>query len=178
MKAAHFAAERHTHQKRKGEKAEPYINHLLEVAAILADACEEEDVVLLAAALLHDTVEDVGVTAEELREQFGDEVTDVVLEVTDDKSLPKAERKRLQMENAPKKSPRAKQLKIADKISNLRAIMNSPPPDWTHMRRVEYFHWAQGVVRGCRGVNPRLDALFDEVYQAGLEQLVATGPAS
>jgi GTP diphosphokinase / guanosine-3',5'-bis(diphosphate) 3'-diphosphatase len=171
LHAANFAARKHKGQQRKGADKAPYINHLLEVAEILSDTCGDDDLVLLLAALLHDTVEDAGVAREQLAAEFGNEVAEVVLEVTDDKSLPKAERKRLQVVHAPHKSARAKLLKIADKISNLRDLQNSPPPDWPVERRVEYFEWARAVVEGCRGGNPRLDALFDETYQVGLENV-------
>jgi len=170
LRAANFAAQRHAGQRRKGKSQEPYVNHLLEVAGLLADA-GESDLSLLIAALLHDTVEDVGVTRQEIEAAFGADVAGLVLEVTDDKSLDKAERKRLQVEHAPHRSPRARMLKIADKISNLRSLVSSPPPDWSRQRKAEYFDWAARVVAGCRGLNARLDALFDEAHRAGLERL-------
>jgi (p)ppGpp synthase/HD superfamily hydrolase len=171
LRAGDFAARRHSGQRRKGASQEPYINHLLEVARLLAEATHGEDPILIVAGLLHDTVEDTGVTPQEVEGEFGPEVARIVLEVTDDKSLPKEERKRLQVENAPHKSDRAKMLKIADKISNLRAILNSPPADWSRERKIAYFQWGRDVVRGCSGINPALDALFDEVYNTGLERL-------
>jgi (p)ppGpp synthase/HD superfamily hydrolase len=160
-RAADFAARRHSRQVRKGAAREPYLNHLAEVAALLAESAEEPDACLVAAGWLHDTVEDTETEREELAERFGEEIAALVAEVTDDKSLQKAERKRLQIETAPKKSPRAKTLKIADKISNLRSLMVSPPDDWERDRLIDYVDWAEKVVAGCRGVNPRLDQLFD-----------------
>src|SRR5882672_1029536 len=139
LEAALFAAERHADQKRKGAAAEPYVNHLIEVAYLISTALDEPDDNLIAAALLHDVVEDAEVTEAELIERFGPDVAALVLEVTDDKSLPKAERKRLQVVNAPKKSVRAQAIKLADKISNLRAILSSPPTDWDLQRKQEYF---------------------------------------
>lgn len=162
MRAADFAARKHTAHRRKGEKMEPYVNHLLEVAYLLASTTGGDDPNLIIAGLLHDTVEDVGVTYAELEHEFGTDVSGLVREVTDDKSLPQAVRKQLQIENAPHKSPRAKMLKIADKISNLRSIRNDPPEDWDEKRKTTYFDWASKVVAGCRGVNPTLDRLFDE----------------
>ena len=159
-RAFDFAARRHVHQRRKGEAAEPYINHLAEVAALLAEATGGDDPVLLVASLLHDTIEDQDVTRAEIAASFGDEVASLVVEVTDDKSLPKIERKRLQVENAPKKTERAKLLKLADKTSNLRAIANSPPA-WPLQRQREYVDWAERVVAGCRGVNAQLERAFD-----------------
>lgn len=115
---------------------------------------------MLCAALLHDTIEDTETTAEELRGQFGDAITSIVLEVTDDKSLPKAERKRLQIEHAPHTSAKAKQVKLADKICNLRDILASPPADWPLARKQEYFDWAAKVVAGARDAHVGLAALF------------------
>src|ERR1039458_9038680 len=133
LKAAHFAAQKHAGQRRKGAAAEPYINHLLEVAELVSSALAEPDTNLVIAALLHDTVEDTGVTKEVLVETFGSDVADLVMEVTDDKSLPKAERKRLQILTTPKKSVRAQVIKLADKIANLRSMLFSPPADWSEI---------------------------------------------
>jgi (p)ppGpp synthase/HD superfamily hydrolase len=160
-RAADFAARRHVTQVRKGTAREPYLNHLAEVAALLAENAEAPDVTLVAAGWLHDTIEDTATEREELAEIFGGEIASLVAEVTDDKSLPKQERKRLQIETAPHKSPRAKALKIADKISNVRSLMVSPPDNWERARLIDYVDWAEKVVAGCRGVNARLDELFD-----------------
>jgi guanosine-3',5'-bis(diphosphate) 3'-pyrophosphohydrolase len=165
LKAAHFAAQKHAAQKRKGAAAEPYINHLLEVAELVSSVLSEPDTNLVIAALLHDTIEDCGVTEDELVARFGADVAGLVLEVTDDKSLPKAERKRLQIVNAAKKSIRAQIVKLADKISNLRAILASPPADWTDQQKREYFEWAKNVVDGMTAPNPFLKREFDRVYQ-------------
>jgi HD domain len=165
LSAAHFAAEKHANQKRKGKAGEPYINHLLEVAQLISNAIPEPDTNLLIAALLHDVIEDAGVTKDELAHRFGADVASLVAEVTDDKSLPKAERKRLQVENAPKKSIRAQAIKLADKISNLRAILSSPPVDWDFQRRKEYFEWAKRVVDGLTAPNPALKAEFDKTVK-------------
>ncbi len=165
MDAASFAAEKHAMQRRKGVAAEPYINHLLEVAALVANATPEPDVPAIIAALLHDCIEDAGVTKQEIAERFGDEIAGVVVEVTDDKSLRKEERKRLQVVNAPKKSARAALVKLADKISNLRAMLNSPPADWSVERRTQYFIWAKQVVDGLPSPNPMLKAEFDALQE-------------
>jgi GTP diphosphokinase / guanosine-3',5'-bis(diphosphate) 3'-diphosphatase len=163
-----FAARKHSDQRRKGVAAEPYVNHVAEVALLVAEATEGRDVVAVLAALLHDTIEDTPTSREELEREFGAEVAAVVVEVTDDRSLSKQERKRLQVERAPLKSDRAKLVKIADKTSNLRSIVKSPPLGWDAARRREYLEWAKLVVAGCRGVNPRLEAWFDEAYAAGI----------
>jgi (p)ppGpp synthase/HD superfamily hydrolase len=165
LEAATFAAERHARQKRKGAAGEPYVNHLLDVAQLVSAALSEPDTNLVVAALLHDTIEDAGVTRDELVERFGSDVASLVAEVTDDKSLPKQERKRLQIETAPKKSVRAQAIKLADKISNLRSIVNSPPADWDYERRSQYFEWARQVVDGLSQPNPILRAQFEEAYQ-------------
>jgi len=164
--AADFAARRHAGQRRKGEDGEPYINHLAEVAALLAEATGGEDIVLVLAGYLHDTLEDTETTYQEVSERFGPEVAAIVAEVTDDKSLPQKERKRLQVETTPKKSRRAKLLKIADKTSNLRGLVASPPKDWTAERLRDYVDWAEQVVRSCRGLNATLEVAFDAAHEA------------
>lgn len=165
LSATHFAAEKHAKQKRKGQAAEPYINHLIEVAYLVSTSLSEPDPDLVIAALLHDTVEDVGVTPKELTERFGPDVSALVLEVTDDKSLDPAVRKKLQVEHAPKLSVRAGTIKLADKISNLRGILDSPPPDWSFQRKREYFAWGKQVIDGLVAPNPILKAEFEKTYQ-------------
>jgi len=160
-RAASFAAHRHVEQRRKGVAREPYINHLAEVADLLCSATDGQDAPLVAAGFLHDTLEDTETEYEELLAIFGQDVAVLVAEVTDDKSLPKAERKRLQIVNAAKKSERARLLKIADKTSNLRALAASPPADWDIARVSEYIEWAEQVVIHCRGINEKLDRVFD-----------------
>lgn len=164
LSAACFAAEKHACQRRKGAAAEPYVNHLIEVAQLVAMTLPEPDTNLLIAALLHDSIEDAGVTAEDLASRFGEDVAGLVIEVTDDKSLPKHERKRLQVENAPKKSVRAQAIKLADKISNLRSMLSSPPEGWDYERRREYFGWARRVVDGLTAPNPLLKAEFESTF--------------
>jgi len=168
-RAFDFAAKKHAHQRRKGELEEPYINHLADVTRLLAAATEGRDTVLALAGLLHDTIEDTETTFDELEAEFGREVADLVAEVSDDKSLPKTERKQLQIEKAPAKSDRAKMLKLADKTSNLHSIIHSPPVDWSLERKREYFKWARDVVAGCRGVNEYLEKEFDRTWRRGME---------
>jgi (p)ppGpp synthase/HD superfamily hydrolase len=170
-RAADFAARRHAGQRRKGRAAEPYVNHLAEVALLLAEATDGRDAALVAAGWLHDTVEDTTTSREELAEAFGETIAALVAEVTDDKSQPKAVRKQTQIDSAPKKSPAAKALKIADKVSNLRSLIASPPDDWERARLLDYVDWAEKVVGGCRGANTRLDRLFDETVAAAREAL-------
>ena len=165
LQAAHFAAIKHAGQKRKGAAAEPYVNHVLEVAGLVAGAIAQPDVNLIAAALLHDTIEDTNTTREELTAAFGSDVTELVLEVTDDKTLPDAERKRRQVEHAPHLSVRAQTIKIADKISNLRGILESPPADWDRSRKEVYFLWGKQVVDGMTAPNPALRHQFDAVFE-------------
>ena len=170
-RALDFAARKHKDQRRKGGSAEPYVNHLAEVACLVAEATEGIDAVVVVAALLHDTIEDTRTDRAELERAFGPEVAALVAEVTDDKSLPKAERKRLQVESAPHKSARAKMIKLADKTSNLRSIAASPPLEWDWQRKREYFEWAGQVAQGCRGVNPTLERWFDEARAKGIAAL-------
>ena len=173
LRAASFAAQKHTDQKRKGERGEPYINHPLEVANLIANVGEVDDLDVLIAAILHDTVEDSSVTREEIAEKFGDTVANYVMEVTDDKSLPKAERKRLQVEHAPHLSLGAKTVKLADKISNISDITNSPPADWPVERRLAYIEWGIAVVNGLRGVNGPLEAHFDSLVERAKAKVAA-----
>lgn len=170
-RAAEFAARAHVTQRRKGAAQEPYINHLAEVALLLAEATDGEDAVLIAAAWLHDTLEDTDTEREQLEKLFGPEVAAVVAEVTDDKALPKVERKRLQVEKTPGKSTRARLLKIADKTSNLNSIRLSPPSGWDAERRTDYVIWAEAVVAGCRGLNAALEQRFDEAVRQAREIL-------
>jgi (p)ppGpp synthase/HD superfamily hydrolase len=159
--AVEFSAKRHVNQRRKGAQAEPYFNHLAEVAGLLAVATNGTDPALVAAGYLHDTLEDTPTEYEELLALFGKDVAALGSAVTDDKSLPKAERKRLQIVHAAEAASRARLLKIADKISNLRSLAASPPADWDSGRALEYVEWAEKVIAGCRGLNSGLEALFD-----------------
>jgi GTP diphosphokinase / guanosine-3',5'-bis(diphosphate) 3'-diphosphatase len=166
LKAADSAARWHVHQRRKGPAEEPYINHLVEVVMLVANATGGKDTNLVIAALLHDAMEYCEVPTELITETFGDDVASLVEEVTDDKSLPKAVRKDEQVKTAPTKSSRAKILKLADKISNLRAIASSAPSDWSVKRRLEYVRWASEVAKGLRGVNQKLEEQFDNAAAA------------
>jgi len=165
LKAASFAAKKHIDQKRKGDSASPYINHPLEVANLLANKGSIEDTNILIAAILHDTIEDTGATKEEITEIFGEKVCGYVLEVTDDKSLPKQERKQKQIEHAPHLSTGAKQVKLGDKISNITDVANNPPAGWSRERKIEYVEWGERVVAGLRGVNAGLENYFDETVR-------------
>lgn len=161
LRATHFAAARHRDQRRKGAEASPYINHPIEVAELLARVGGVDDVVTLQAALLHDTLEDTETTPGELEAVFGAEVRAVVEEVTDDRRLPKAERKRLQVEHAPHLSLRARRVKLADKVSNVLAMAHAPPAGWSPGRRREYLDWTERVIAGLRGCCPELERLYD-----------------
>ena len=156
-----FAAEHHSGQTRKGEAAEPYVNHVADVARRVAEATGGRDARLVAAALLHDTVEDTRATEEDIRASFGDDVADLVMEVTDDKSLPKAARKQAQIDHAPHLSERAKRLKLADKASNLTQIVESPPRGWSVERRRDYAAWAEQVLAGLRGVDAEMERTLE-----------------
>lgn len=171
LQALNFAALKHRDQRRKGAEASPYINHPIEVAELLARVGQITDVVILQSAVLHDTIEDTQTTGEELEQHFGAVVRRIVEEVTDDKSLPKAERKRLQIEHAPHLSPSAQLVKLADKISNVRSMTLAPPLDWPSERRLAYLDWTEQVVAGLKGCNAALEALYVECLQAGRKKL-------
>ncbi|MFL5561514.1 MAG: HD domain-containing protein [Gemmatimonadaceae bacterium] len=163
LRAAHFAAARHRKQKRKGSAGEPYINHPIAVAELIASVGRVSDVLTLAAAILHDTVEDTDATLDDIEREFGADIRGIVAELTDDKSLPSDERKRLQVANAPNASRRAKIVKLADKSVNVADIVRDPPPHWPVTRRRQYVEWAKEVVAGCRGANTALEKHFDGV---------------
>jgi guanosine-3',5'-bis(diphosphate) 3'-pyrophosphohydrolase len=169
--AAELAARRHSGMARKGRGNEPYINHLAEVANLLAAATDGTDTELVAAGWLHDTIEDTDTTREELAERFSDRVASLVVECTDDMSLPKAERRRLQVVDAPKKSAGAKLIKIADKISNIGARIHVDPSAEERDDLVDYTDWAEQVVAGCRGGNQWLDTKFDDVVRTARASL-------
>lgn len=170
LNATKFAATKHRPQKRKDGET-PYINHPIEVAELLTRVARVSDPEVIAAALLHDTIEDTGTKAEEIRTAFGDRVLSLVEECTDDKSLPKAERKRLQVVNAPHKSDEAKLIKIADKMSNIRDIAHTPPTEWPWQRCWDYLDWAQQVFDGLKGVNYELDKAFEELIEVSRQKL-------
>ena len=171
LRAAAFAADRHRYQKRKDKDATPYVNHPLAVADVLAGVGGVTDVDVLVAALLHDTVEDTDTSPEEIERLFGATVRQLVDEVSDDKSLPKAERKQLQVEHAATASDEAKLLKLGDKICNVSDVVSDPPADWPTERRREYLDWSEQVVAGCRGTNGALEARFDELVGEGRTSL-------
>ena len=169
LEALAFAAHKHRDQRRKDAEASPYINHPIALADVLVNEGGVGDVEVICAALLHDTVEDTATTHEELVDAFGSRIARIVAEVTDDKALAKAERKRLQVEHAPRLSREAKLVKLADKICNLRDVAERPPAGWDVARRREYFDWAKQVIDGLRGAPGedmrRLEAAFDAAYE-------------
>jgi guanosine-3',5'-bis(diphosphate) 3'-pyrophosphohydrolase len=166
IRAAAFAAHKHRDQRRKDADATPYINHPLALARILSAEGGVTDAATIAAALLHDTIEDTETTSAELEAEFGLEIRAIVEEVTDDKALPKADRKRLQVEHTAHISHKAQLVKLADKIANLRDVASSPPDRWDLARRQEYFEWSKRVIDQLRGAHARLEAIFDTAYAA------------
>ncbi|OQR72298.1 guanosine-3' [Tropilaelaps mercedesae] len=170
VQACHFAAVKHRDQRRKDVEATPYINHPIGVANHLVE-CGITDTVVLCAAVLHDTVEDTDTTFEEIKDHFGPEIESIVREVTDDKTLPKAERKRLQIEHARSASPKAKLVKLADKLYNLQDLERSTPQEWTQLRVKEYFEWAQKVVANCKtGECPPLEEKLQDVLDRNINK--------
>ena len=167
LEAIRFAAEKHRDQRRKDSERSPYINHPIEVVQLLWEVGGVRDVDVLLAAVLHDTIEDTDTHPKEISDRFGDEVLEFVLEVTDDKSLPKQERKRLQITTAAKKSYGAKLIKLADKCCNIRDMVTIPPKDWSLKRRQEYLLWSEKVVAGLRGTNAALEDYYDHELSSG-----------
>ncbi|MCU7937253.1 MAG: HD domain-containing protein [Candidatus Thiodiazotropha sp. (ex Dulcina madagascariensis)] len=165
MRTLAFAARKHRDQRRKDIEASPYINHPITLADILVNEGGVTDRETLIAALLHDTIEDTDTTAEEIASEFGLVIAGLVMEVSDDGSLSKLERKELQIRHAPDLSHKARLVKLADKIANLRDIDQSPPADWSLQRKQAYFDWAKAVIDGLRGTHEGLEAVFDAAYR-------------
>ena len=164
LKALEFSARKHKNQRRKDVEASPYINHPISLANILCNEAHVTDVNVICAALLHDTIEDTETEPEELEDEFGVEITDIVMDVTDDTSLHRHERKQAQIDHAPHISREAKLVKLADKISNLRDVSSNPPPSWSLDRRQEYFEWAKKVIDQLRGTDAQMESIFDTAY--------------
>jgi guanosine-3',5'-bis(diphosphate) 3'-pyrophosphohydrolase len=164
IKALAFASRKHSQQRRRDATASPYINHPIALVSILGVEAGNDDPDVLCAALLHDTVEGTETSAEELREIFGNAIASIVAEVTDDKNLPEQERRRLQVEHAAHLSPKARLVKVADKIANLRDVADSPPVDWPIEQCRAYFDWGKQVVHAMPDVPPVLRTLFDAAY--------------
>jgi GTP diphosphokinase / guanosine-3',5'-bis(diphosphate) 3'-diphosphatase len=171
LTAVNFSAHKHRDQRRKGADGSPYINHPIIVAELLWRVGHVRDMNTLVAAILHDTIEDTETQPEEIESLFGSEVLALVQECTDDKSLPKAERKRLQILNASHKSTGAKQIKLADKTSNVEDVMHHPPADWNLQRRVEYLDWAEQVVAGLKDANAGLTDYFADILKRARQKL-------
>jgi len=169
IKALTFAANKHRNQRRKNVDAFPYINHPISLVNILCSEVHITDINLICSALLHDTVEDTETTAEELTNEFGQEISNIVMEVTDDQSITvRQKRKQLQIEHAPHISEPAKLLKLADKISNLRDLSIDPPATWSLQKQRDYFDWAKQVIDQLRGTHSELEKLFDQAYSKRL----------
>jgi len=166
FRALRFASRKHAGQVRKGAERAPYINHPIAVAYYLVTEGNITDPAVLAAAILHDTVEDTDTSEEELREEFGDEVASLVMEVTDDQSLPREVRKQLQVEHAPAKTAGATQIKIADKLANITDITHSPPPEWSRKRVADYLDWSERMVDRLNARNERLETLYRNRLEA------------
>jgi guanosine-3',5'-bis(diphosphate) 3'-pyrophosphohydrolase len=169
--ALKFAAGKHTKQRRKGSDDIPYINHPIEVAELLAGVAEVRDASTLAAAILHDTVEDTDTTPTEIEQLFGPEIRSLVMECTDDKTLTKDERKARQVSSAPHKTDQAKLIKLADKTNNLKDLAINPPSTWSLERRRNYINWSEQVVAGLKGQNKHLDEKYAEMLQKARERL-------
>ena len=171
LQAAHFSADKHRDQRRKGGRNTPYINHPLEVAEQLNRIGGIEDTQILIAAILHDTIEDTETTAAEIEALFGHEVAALVVELSEDKAPHSTDRKRAEIDGARDLSPGAKLIKLVDKTTNVADTVANPPGDWTLQRRRDYLEFASQVAAGCRGANPALDAEFDRVLAEARQRL-------
>ncbi len=167
--ALEFAAFKHRLQRRKGNHRLPYINHPIAVTGIL-QRFGETDPELLSAALLHDVLEDTDSSEEELKVLFGEHITKMVMEVTDDMTLLSKERKALQIKHAAALSTEAKKIKIADKTANTLDLYKHPL-SWSITRKKRYIQWARNVVKECRGVNKALEDNFYRVADLCEEKL-------
>ena len=162
LRAMKFAATKHRVHRRKDKEKSAYINHPIAVAEMLHTVGGISHVPTLVAAILHDTVEDVGATFDEIKAEFGEEVLSIMREVTDDKNLSTAEIIRIGIETAPNKSLGARQIKIADKISNIYDMTHTPPHKWSLERKQEYLYWTEELISRLRGTNEELERLYDE----------------
>ena len=171
LQAVEFAAHKHKDQRRKDEQASPYINHPVKVALVIAEIGNIKDPEVLAAAILHDTIEDTDTTAEEIEQHFGKNIRSMVEEVSDDTSLPRAERKQKQVDHAPHISTGATLVKLGDKICNVVDLIDAPPANWNIERKTEYLEWAEKVIKNCRPVNKALEAHFSKISNACRQQL-------
>ncbi len=174
LQAFKFAAQKHQHQRRKNQTAVPYINHLIAVADILWEIGEVRDINIIAAGILHDTLEDTDTSPDELGQTFGPKILSIVEEVTDDKRLPKQVRKQLQIERAGGASLEARHVKLADKICNVFDLLHGPPVGWSLERQINYVNWAENVINGLRGSNKQLETYFDTVCQHVRNHLLKT----
>lgn len=174
LRAFTFAAHRHRNQRRKGGEASPYINHLIDVADLLWNIGEVRDCTTITAGILHDVIEDTPTSEQELEGAFGIEIVSIVREVTDDKSLSKPVRKRLQVEHAARLSHPARLIKLADKISNITDILEFPPSGWSEQQRREYVDWGKAVIDRIRGTNEGLERYFDELYERAKSEIGET----
>ena len=168
LRALRTASIAHKFQMRKDGHT-PFINHPIKVAELISSVGGIQNEIILCSAILHDIIEDTPTTFEEVKNTFGKEIADIIMECSDDKNLPKEERKRLQVKTVKYKSNNAKIVKLADKIANMNDIIINPPSDWDTDRKLEYFYWSKDVVdAGLRGINPNLEAMFDDVYHQKL----------
>ena len=164
IKAYEFAAQKHKMQRRKDPNKSPYINHPIQVASLLSQAGVTNHEIICA-GILHDTIEDTKTTYEELIQEFGKNIATLVMECTDDKSLPKVERKKLQIEHAYNISFGAKLVKLADKYANLSDIQTNPPASWSQKEIEGYVLWAFLVCSGLEKTNEFLESKLMQIFK-------------
>jgi guanosine-3',5'-bis(diphosphate) 3'-pyrophosphohydrolase len=169
LDAVQFAANKHSLQLRKDLAQTSYMIHPLSVTHHLITVGGVRDPDIIIAGLLHDTLEDTMTHYEEIANLFGKRAADFVQEVTDDKTLPKEERKRLQIMHAPLKSAGAAQIKLADKWDNLTDLLKSHPIGWPEQRIQAYFEWAKKVIEALPWVNAALFCAVKETLREKIQ---------
>lgn len=171
FKALQYASIKHKGQIRKGRDRAAYINHPIAVANTIINVGKIEDENTIIAALLHDVIEDTDTTEQDISEAFNSEIAQIVLEVSDDKHLSIEERKALQIKNAPHLSDEAKIIRVADKICNIRDVIDFPPITWNKKRKIIYLNWTRNIVDQIRNTNISLETLFDKYYTEGISKI-------
>ena len=167
IKALQFAAEKHKGQLRKGNLKTPYINHPIKVAFVLQTIGGVTDENVLAAALLHDVIEDTDATHKDLANLFNTKIADIVIEISDEKGLDREVRKRLQIQDAVNLSYEAKIIRIADKLYNIQDVCGIDAPNWNYDRKYEYIQWAEKVVNQIKGTHEALETSFFDEHRWG-----------
>lgn len=157
--ALSFAAQRHRDAPRPG--ADPCLAHPIAVADAIVSIGGVTDAVVLCAALLHDVVNNTETPPQLLMDRFGREIADVVLDISDDRSLPEVQRRRVQVAYAPNLSGRARLVRLADMLCRLRRLAAVPRAE-----RAAEVAWVAQMVAGLGGMNTALETAADAALLA------------